>query len=341
MKKRRVCIIILVTVCMSLITIGGVVGMCMPAVLSSHQGDTLFTVKRGSSVREIAKDLKASGLIRFEYPVYFYFRVFNKRIKAGTYKLSPTMSVPAICSSLQEGEQELIKVTVPEGLTISKTAALLKEQGIIEVEPFLKAAKNEEILRSFGIQASSAEGFLFPDTYFFSYGESAERIVITMLDNFFSKVKDIPHFPSDSDAYYKAVVLASIIEREYRVPDEAAKIASVFLNRLEIGMPLQSCATVEYILTEVQHKAHPERLFNKDLNIEHPYNTYKWQGLPPGPIANPGMTALYASCNPEKTGYLYFRLKDAEAGTHIFTKTLAEHARAGALIPKRAAGRAN
>lgn len=313
--------------------------MCVPAVFTGHKGERLFTVKRGASVREITRDLKAQGFVRFEYPVYLYFRLCNKPIKAGTYKISPAMSGYAVCSLLQEGKQELIKVTVPEGLTITKTAALLEEQGIVDRGAFLDAAKNESILHRYGIPASSAEGFLYPDTYFFSYGESAERIVITMLDNFFSKAHAIPHFPREAAEQYRTVILASIIEREYRVPEEAAKIAGVFLTRLNIGMPLQSCATIEYILTEVQHKAHPARLFNKDLNIEHPYNTYKHQNLPPGPIANPGMTALHAACNPEKNGYLYFRLKDGATGAHVFTKTLEEHAKAGALILKRVAGR--
>ena len=160
-----------------------------------------------------------------------------------------------------------------------------------------------------------------------------------MLDNFFHKTADIPHFPDDPAQRYEAVILASIIEREYRVPEEAVKIAGVFSNRLQIGMGLQSCATVEYILTEIQHKPHPDRLLNRDLEIDHPYNTYKWRGLPPGPISNPGMTALYAACNPEKSGYLYFRLENAETGTHIFTRNLTEHAKAGAIILKRAAGR--
>jgi hypothetical protein len=244
-----------------------------------------------------------------------------------------------LCAYLQEGKQELIKVTVPEGLTLSKTAAILEARKVIAADDFLAAAKNEALLQSYGILGGSAEGFLFPDTYFFSYDETAEHIITAMVDNFFNKTASIPHFPTDPIQRYKAVILASIIEREYRVPEEAVKIAGVFTNRLHIGMGLQSCATVEYILTEVQHKPHPERLLNRDLEIDHPYNTYKWRGLPPGPISNPGMTALYAACNPEKSSYLYFRLEDAEVGTHIFTKNLTEHAKAGAIILKRAAGR--
>lgn len=328
-----------VSVCLFLIAAGAVAGFYAPASFDAKRTEQLFTIKRGASVRVIAADLKADGLIRFEYPAYLYFRLVNKPIKAGTYKLSPAWSLRTLCAYLQAGKQELIKVTVPEGLTLSKTAAILEDRQVIAADDFLSAAHNTALLQSYGIPGSSAEGFLFPDTYFFSYNETAEQVIMVMLDNFFSKTASIPHFPDAPEQRYKAVVLASIIEREYRVPEEAVKIAGVFSNRLQIGMGLQSCATVEYILTEIQHKPHPDRLLNRDLEIEHPYNTYKWRGLPPGPISNPGMTALYAACNPEKSNYFYFRLEDAEAGTHIFTKNLTEHAKAGAVILKRAAGR--
>lgn len=339
MKKKYLHCITLITVGVFLLAAGGFAVISLPASFDTNAGEQLFTIKRGASVRVITADLKAARLIRFEYPVYLYFRLFNKPIKAGTYKLSPAWSVRTLCAYLQAGKQELIKVTLPEGLTLSKTAAILEERQVIAADDFLAAAKNKALLQSYGITGSSAEGFLFPDTYFFSYDETAERVVIVMLDNFFHKTADIPHFPTDPTQRYEAVILASIIEREYRVSEEAVKIAGVFTNRLQIGMGLQSCATVEYILTEIQHKPHPERLLNRDLGIDHPYNTYKWRGLPPGPISNPGMTALYAACNPEKSSYLYFRLEDAGAGTHIFTRNLTEHAKAGAIILKRAAGR--
>jgi len=338
MKKKSFCLMTLVSVCLLLIAAWAAV-VYMPASFEAHPTEQLFTIKRGTSVRAIAADLKAAGLVRFEYATYLCFRFFNKPIKAGTYKLSPALSVHALLAYLQAGKQELIKVTVPEGLTISKTAVILEERQVIAADVFLEAAQNTDLLQSYGITGASAEGFLFPDTYFFSYNETAERVVKTMLDNFFSKTSVIPHFPDDPKQRYEAVILASIIEREYRVPEEAVKIAGVFSNRLRIGMGLQSCATVEYILTEIQHKPHPGRLLNRDLEIDHPYNTYKWRGLPPGPISNPGMTALYAACNPEKSSYLYFRLEDAETGTHVFTRNLTEHARAGAIILKRAAGR--
>ena len=339
MKKKRCAFIILLVSALTLCAAAGLALVYTPASFDPKQAEQLFTIKRGASVRAITADLKTAGLIRFEYPTYLYFRLVNNPIKAGTYKLSPAWSIRTLSAYLQAGKQELIKVTVPEGLTLSKTAAILEERQVVTADAFLSAAENPALLQAYGITGASAEGFLFPDTYFFAYTETAAHVVTTMLDNFFNKTAAIPHFPHDPAEQYEAVILASIIEREYRVPEEAAKIAGVFSNRLQIGMGLQSCATVEYILTEVQHKPHPERLLNRDLEIDHPYNTYKWRGLPPGPISNPGLTALYAACNPEKSNYLYFRLEDAEAGTHVFTRNLTEHTKAGALILKRAAGR--
>lgn len=327
-----------IAVCMPILVIVSILCIAFYLPLASDSEGQLFTVSRGSSVKAIAADLKKDGLVRSEYAAYLYFRFTGITVKAGTYKLSPAMSVKEVCNYLQQGKQEYIKVTLPEGLTLSKTAAILEKNNVISAENFLAAVENPALLEGYGIVGRSAEGFLFPDTYFFSYQETAERVMKVLLDNFFTKTAEIPHFPQDPLERYNTVILASIIEREYRIPEEAVKIAGVFSNRLKIGMGLQSCATIEYILTEVQHKPHPERLLKKDLEINHPYNTYKWRGLPPGPIANPGLTALYAACNPEQNSYLYFRLENADSGAHIFTKNLTDHARAGALTVKRAAG---
>ncbi|HOX92645.1 MAG TPA: endolytic transglycosylase MltG, partial [Spirochaetales bacterium] len=126
----------------------------------------------------------------------------------------------------------------------------------------------------------------------------------------------------------------SIVEREYRLPEEAPRMASVFLNRLKIGMALQSCATVVYVITQRLGKPHPSRLFDRDLEIPDPFNTYRQPGLPPAPIANPGLVALSAVFRPESSRYLYFRLVDEASGRHYFSETLDEHIRAGSLSVK-------
>jgi len=129
--------------------------------------------------------------------------------------------------------------------------------------------------------------------------------------------------------------MASIVEREYRADDEAPLIASVFYNRLKRNVGLESCATLEYIITEIQNKAHPEYITLDDEKINSPYNTYKWAGLPPGPISNPGKIALEAAFHPAKTSYMYFVLKDAQAGRHFFSRDLSEHNQAKYLYLKK------
>jgi len=158
-----------------------------------------------------------------------------------------------------------------------------------------------------------------------------------MADNFFQRIAEMGGSASKSMSaaeLNKKIILASIVEREYRVPDEAAVMAGVFNNRLDIGMGLQSCATVEYIITEIQGRPHPEVLYNVDLEIRNPYNTYLYRGLPPGPIASPGEVAIRAAFDPSKTNYLYFRLMDPREGRHYFSRTFDDHIKAGALYLK-------
>jgi UPF0755 protein len=154
-----------------------------------------------------------------------------------------------------------------------------------------------------------------------------------MLDNFYIKIAalGIDTDTFDRDALYNKVILASIIEREYRAKSEAPVMAGVFYNRLKRGMRLESCATVEYIITGIEGKPHPVRLFFSDLEIENPYNTYLNKGLPPGPISSPGETALAAAFFPAENDYLFFRLLDPAAGRHHFSKSYDEHLRTGTV----------
>ncbi len=181
------------------------------------------------------------------------------------------------------------------------------------------------------------EGFLFPDTYLFQRNFPAEKIVAHMVDTFFDNLREIaPGYTElSAEELYRKIIIASIVEREYRASDEAKKIASVFYNRLERGMRLQSCATVVYVLTEKQEKEHPKKLTYEDLEVESDFNTYTRGGLPPSPIANPGAVALEATFHPADTDYLYFLLQDPEDGRHTFSKTLSEHNEAYRLYIKQ------
>ena len=296
----------------------------------SPSGDAkIFTVKRGSSMLYITESLKNEGLIRFPPYAYFYARFSGLSLKAGTYSISPSWTTTAIMRYLDSGKQEYLKVTIPEGLSLTKTARHLEDAGVTSAADFIAAASDRATLDGFSIPGATAEGFLFPDTYFFQYGSEASSVVSVMIGNFFERTKSLPGLPADPGELYRKVVLASIVEREYRVREEAPRIAGVFANRLRIGMGLQSCATVEYIITEIQGRPHPTRLVADDLGIPSDYNTYLWAGLPPGSISNPGLVALTAAFNPEKSKNLYFRLADPDSGTHLFTSSLDEHVEAG------------
>lgn len=290
----------------------------------------LFEARAGMSVRDIALSLEAAGLIRSAEFAALYAKFFSLSLKAGAYILSPSMTTQEVLEALDRGDIAIFRVTVPEGLTLSRTAALFEEAGIAP-EEFIAAARDENLLSEFGIPASSAEGYLFPDTYFIGYGESAESVARRMVSTFFERLASI--LPEDEQltgrALHEKVILASIVEREYRVAEEAPLIAGVFANRLSINMGLQSCATIEYIITEINGEPHPERLTRDDLGIPSAYNTYLWAGLPPGPISNPSLTALSAAIFPSETSYFYFRLNDPQSGTHTFTTSLDAHIEAG------------
>jgi UPF0755 protein len=193
------------------------------------------------------------------------------------------------------------------------------------------------LLAKFGISGRTMEGYLFPETYFVPVPFTGAAMAELMATTFFDTVGKIePGWKGiDGKAVYDTVIMASIVEREYRADDEAPLIASVFYNRLKKNIGLESCATLEYIITEIQKKAHPDYITLEDEKIDSRYNTYKWAGLPPGPISNPGRIALEAAFHPARTGYLYFVLRDQQAGRHFFSRDLSEHNQAKYLYLKK------
>ncbi len=303
----------------------------------------LFTVGPGESGAGIARRLEDEGLIRSSLAFEGLLRVRGQQasLKRGTYRIEPGMRGRDVLELLASGKQALVRVTVPEGHTLRRTADVLSQAGVVDREEFLAAARNPELLAALAIPAASAEGYLFPDTYYLPRETPGEEAVRLMVGAFRTRLAEgLPESSALSPKeLHRRVILASIVEREYRLPEEAPRIAGVFWNRLKIGMALQSCATVVYIITEVQGKKHPEVLYNRDIEIKHPFNTYVNPGLPPAPISNPGMTALTAVFRPEPSRYLYFRLLDPGSGRHYFSETLDEHIKAGALAVKGIGGR--
>jgi UPF0755 protein len=307
-----------------------------PALRIDESGMARLELRQGESVRSVGQRLESAGIIRSRYFWELLARFDRDYLKAGTYSFSLPATQLEIRSLLVAGRQLLVRVTVPEGTTLKKTARILAEAGVCEDAAFLAAASDRELLEAYRAPGATLEGYLYPDTYLFPGDYPADRVVKVMADTFFKRLAEIQPdslalSPAELD---RRVIMASIVEREYQAPEEAPLIAGVFYNRLRIGMALQSCATVEYVITEIQGRPHPERLYDRDTEIRNPYNTYMVSGLPPGPISAPGATALNAAFDPVSSDYLYFRLVNPSEGRHYFSRTLDDHIRAGALYVK-------
>jgi UPF0755 protein len=295
-----------------------------------------FEVRKGESAQSVGQRLAAMGFIRGELFWYLLCRFDKEPIKSGTYRIAIPSSQIAIHQILVSGRQILLRVTIPEGYTLKKTAKLLEDSGICPADEFFVAACDPDIIKRYRIPGESIEGYLYPDTYLLPPEYPAAKVVAAMADNFFARIGEIDEklMSMPPDELNNLVILASIVEREYQLSEEAPLMAGVFFNRLNIGMALQSCATVEYIITEIQDRPHPQVLLTRDLEIRDPYNTYMRPGLPPGPICSPGAVALGAIINPSKSSYLYFRLVDQDSGRHYFSNTLDAHIRAATLYVK-------
>jgi UPF0755 protein len=302
-------------------------------------GERLFSISKGESLSAIAERLQSERYIRFAPLLRLVAKLKGTEgvFKAGYYRIPQHATTLGIHRLLVSGSEILERVTVPEGWTIRKTADLLEKKGICSAADFITAATSPQFAQSLGIQAESLEGYLYPDTYFLPKPFPADELASLMVRNFFDVLAGIdPAYASKTNKeLHETVILASIVEREYRIDEEAPLIASVFKNRLSYNIGLESCATLEYILTEIQRKAHPEYITLEDKKADSPYNTYKWAGLPPGPISNPGKVALDAAFHPARTDYLYFVLRDEATGRHYFSKNLAEHNEAKYLYLKK------
>ena len=302
-------------------------------------GDRLFAIQKGESLSRISQRLQGEGFIRFAPLLDLVGRIRGTQgdFKAGYYRIPGRASTMAIHDLLVSGSQGLGKVTIPEGWTVGKIARHLEAEGICPASDFIAATRSSALMSKFGILGKSLEGYLFPDTYLVPKPFPADTFAELMVRTFFENLGKIePSWQGMAPEMLRdTLIVASIVEREYRVSEEAPIIASVFYNRLRRNIGLESCATLEYIITEIQQKAHPEYITTDDKKIDSPYNTYKWAGLPPGAISNPGTTALEAAFHPAKTDFLYFVLQDPNTGRHFFSRDLSEHNQAKYLYLKK------
>ncbi|AYE36558.1 endolytic transglycosylase MltG [Borrelia turcica IST7] len=290
-----------------------------------------FEVQKGWGVKRIARELKRQGFIRSEKLLVAISYLFDsdKNFKEGKYLISRNFSTFDVYKELLKGSPALdISVTIPEGYTARRIALKLSKFGIIDdVQSFVDLINDARFINELGLDYYSLEGFLFPDTYKFYKDMDMKEIIRVFVGNFFSKLisMGIDYKSYSSEDLYHRVIIASIVEREYRVKSEAAVMASVFYNRIKSNMALQSCATVEYIITEELKRPHPRRIYFSDLEIKSDYNTYVNRGYPPTPISNAGAVSLRAAFFPDKTNYLFFVLKNPKTGTHKFSSGYSDH----------------
>jgi UPF0755 protein len=299
-----------------------------------------FRVKKGEGSSEVGANLEKKGLIENKY--FFYYYVWktktNDKIQAGTYELAPDWSIKEIVEKLTQGKvkPKIIKLVVPEGFTNQKIIARLEKEKPNIANEFAELA-NCRCINQAGCACDKfsarydfvknlpanvdLEGYLFPDTYFIGEKESGFTLVDKFLKNFQKKVvnKINSGVVSQPGKLHEIITLASIVEREVKTKEDKEIVAGIFERRLADGHPLQSCATLAYALGIDKTQFSIE-----DTQINSPYNTYQKTGLPPGPIANPGLESIWAVIHPRKTEYYYF-LSNPQTGKIIYSKTAEEH----------------
>ncbi|MGL5874071.1 MAG: endolytic transglycosylase MltG [Xenococcaceae cyanobacterium] len=301
-----------------------------------------FVVSSGSSGYQIGQKLATEGLIR-SFDAWKLWTIWQQKkdssggFKSGTYLISANDSLPAIASKIWRGEVMQASFTIPEGWSIKQMAEYFQSLDFFSADEFIKATKQipKQKYPWLPDNLTTLEGYLYPDTYKISSDRlsNPQEIVNVMLDRF-AKVALPVYDRAKSQTKFSLsewVTLASIVEKEAVVPPERQIISGVFQKRLSVGMALQSDPTVEYGLGIKQTKDQP--LTFKQVATPSPYNTYINPGLTPTPIASPGLASLEATLNPEKTDYLYFVAR--YDGTHVFSKTLAEHQAATKKIQQK------
>lgn len=288
-----------------------------------------FVVEKGEGVKQISTNLEIEGLIRGAgfFQIYVWRENLASKVQAGKYELSSSMSIPEIAAVLSGGKikYEDVWITIPEGFLSREIDRRIAESGLLREGEFVNAVSGFDVTQfdflSDRPNGAGLEGYFFPDTYKFTKGATTDDIMKKMLDNFGKKLTPElrDQIGKQGKTIFKTVILASIIEKEAGSKEDMGKISSVFHNRLNAGYKLESDATVNYVIGKGRAQATYE-----DIEVNSPFNTYVYAGLPPAPIANPGMDAIKAAIYPETTEYYYFLTKK-DTNEAVFSKTYEEH----------------
>lgn len=294
----------------------------------------LIQIPRSSSVPQIAERLESQGIIRSARAFRWFARLSGagSALKAGEYRFEGPISLADVVQKVRLGMVFYHKVTVPEGLTMDEIATLLTALGFGSAEKFKNSIKRYDVVSDLDSKADSVEGYLFPETYYLTRDMSEEEIIRTMVVHFrriwtperAERARELEL------SLREVITLASLIEKETGVPDERPLVSAVFQNRLRLNIKLACDPTVIYAVKQV--KEFDGIIHQSDLRFDSPYNTYLYPGLPPGPIANPGLGAIDAALQPADVDYLYFVSKND--GTHIFSTRYRDHDQAVRLYQR-------
>jgi peptidoglycan lytic transglycosylase G len=313
-----------------LILAGGVVaGLLYVRVDQPYRGyatpDQFIEIPQGAGSRTIGDRLVAAGVIRdfTTYRIALYMSGQGRHLQAGDYRFDRPMTPFEVIDKIARGDVVVITVTFPEGLSIVEMSKIFEANGLGKAAEFVAAARDPAPIRDLDPEARDLEGYLFPDTYPLSRKTDAAQLVRLMVQRFAHAFStDVRQKAADrSLSVRQAATLASIVEKETGRAEERPLVAAVYANRLRIGMPLQCDPTVIYAMQRAG--TYHGNLKREDLSMDSPYNTYRYPGLPPGPIASPGRAALGAAVQPAQVDYLYFVSKND--GSHAFASTLVEH----------------
>jgi UPF0755 protein len=303
---------------------GGWLGWQLYAPLAPP-ANTALLLRSGYSGRRIAAELKKAGVIRSEL-VFEVWHVLHPKpsLKAGEYRFERADTLPQVYGRIARGDIYFHVVTIPEGYTMFDIAQAIQDAGLGSSADFIRVAKSQtQLISDLAPDAKSLEGYLFPNTYEFTRTQSLEEMAATMVHQFRLVAQQIGLAGNASQDIARVVTMASIVEKETAAPEERPRVASVYYNRLALHMALDADPSVIY--AESLMGTYQGSLHHADMAVNSPYNTYRFPGLPPGPIGNPGRSSLEAAMHPETTNLLYF-VSDGN-GHHRFSHTIEEHNR--------------